>query len=78
MPKTATRRYSIEIRDLKADKTVLLTAVDWEEEDRRVALAQVMRLAGLPGANSFTKPTKPAPKRRPTAAARQTQRARSA
>jgi hypothetical protein len=74
MPKTATRRYSIEIRDLKADKTVLLTAVDWEEEDRRVALAQVMRLAGLPGANSLTKPTEPVPKRRPTAAARQTQR----
>ena len=74
MPKTATRRYSIEIRDLKADKTVLLTAVDWEEEDRRVALAQVMRLAGLPGANSFTKPTEPAPEPRPTAAARQTQR----
>jgi hypothetical protein len=45
MPKT--RRYSIEIKD-PDNKPVLFTAVDWTEEERLIAVAQIMRLAGLP------------------------------
>jgi hypothetical protein len=44
MPKT--RRYSIEIKD-PDNKPVLFTAVDWTEEERLIAVAQIMRLAGL-------------------------------
>jgi hypothetical protein len=44
MPKETTRRYSIEIRDTDNDKSVLFTAADWTDEERRVAVAQVSRL----------------------------------
>ena len=43
-----TRRYSIEIKDPN-NKTVLFTGVDWTDDERRIAVAQIMRLAGLPG-----------------------------
>ena len=43
-----TRRYSIEVKDLEMDQAVLLTAVGWDDDDRRAALAQIMRLAGVP------------------------------
>ena len=36
------RRYSIEIKDDKG-KTVIFTAADWTDDERRVAVAQVMR-----------------------------------
>ena len=45
MPKT--RRYSIEIKD-PDNNPVLFAAVDWTEEERLIAVAQIMRLAGLP------------------------------
>ena len=45
MPKT--RRYSIEIKD-PDNKPVLFTAVDWTDEERLIAVAQILRLAGLP------------------------------
>ena len=51
MPKQ--RRYSIEIKDDKG-KTVIFTAADWTDDERRAAVAQVMRLAGLPDTNRFT------------------------
>jgi hypothetical protein len=44
-----TRRYTIEVKDVDTDWTVLLTAVDWDDADKRVALAQIVRLAGVPG-----------------------------
>ena len=47
MPNPKTRRYSIEIKD-PDNKPVLFTAVDWTEEERLIAVAQIMRLAGLP------------------------------
>jgi hypothetical protein len=36
---------------------VLFTAVDWTDEERLIAVAQIMRLAGLPDDNCFTAPT---------------------
>jgi hypothetical protein len=47
MPSPKTRLYSIEIKD-PDNKPVLFTAVDWTEEERLIAVAQIMRLAGLP------------------------------
>ena len=46
MPSPKTRRYSIEIKD-PDNKPVLFTAVDWTDEERLIAVAQIMRLAGL-------------------------------
>ena len=52
------RRYSIEIKD-DTGKTVIFTAANWTDDERRVAVAQVMRLAGLPDTGCFTEPAKP-------------------
>jgi hypothetical protein len=60
MPKQRTRRYSIEIKDDKG-KTVIFTAADWTDDERRAAVAQVMRLAGLPDTGCFTEPPKAKP-----------------
>ena len=46
-------RYSIEIKDDKGN-TIIFTAADWTVDDRRVAVAQVLRLTGVPDAGSFT------------------------
>jgi hypothetical protein len=46
MPSPKTRRYSIDIKD-PDNKPVLFTAVDWTEEERLFAVAQIMRLAAL-------------------------------
>ena len=54
------RRYSIEIKD-DTGKTVIFTAADWTDDERRVAVAQVMRLAGLPDSGCFTEPPKAKP-----------------
>lgn len=42
------RHYTIEVKDVDTGKTVLLAAADWDDHDKRVALAQIMRLAGVP------------------------------
>jgi hypothetical protein len=42
MPSPKTRRYSIEIKD-PDNKPVLFTAVDWTDEERLIAVAQIMR-----------------------------------
>ena len=55
MPKQGARRYSIEIKDDQG-KTVIFTAADWTDDERRKAVAQVMRLAGLPDTSCFTEP----------------------
>jgi hypothetical protein len=34
---TNRRRYSIEVMDIEADTTVLLTAVDWDDHEKHVA-----------------------------------------
>jgi hypothetical protein len=46
MPSPKTRRYSIEIKD--PDNKPVFTAVDWTYEERQIAVAQIMRLPGLP------------------------------
>jgi hypothetical protein len=43
MPSKCTRRYSIEIKSVE-DGTVLFTAADWNDEEHRIALAQIMGL----------------------------------
>ena len=55
MPNERTRRYMIEIKD-DTGKTVVFTAADWTDDERRVAVAQVMRWVGLPDTGCFTEP----------------------
>ena len=50
-----TRRYSIEIKDANG-KSVLFTTVHWDEEDRRAAVAQIVRLDGVPEVYGFAEP----------------------
>ena len=49
------RRYSIEIKDASG-KTVIFTAADWTDDEKSLAAAQVMRLAGMPDDNCLTHP----------------------
>ena len=55
MAKERTRRYSIEIKDDKG-KARIFTAADWTDDERLAAVAQVLRLAGLPDDNCLTQP----------------------
>jgi hypothetical protein len=48
MTEAKIRRYSIEVKDIDSETTVLLTAVDWTDVDKRIALARIMRPAGVP------------------------------
>jgi hypothetical protein len=52
------RRYSIEIKD-DTGKTVIFTVADWTDDEKLAAVAQVMRLAGLPDTGFFTEAAKP-------------------
>jgi hypothetical protein len=54
-----TRRYMIEITEAETGKVVIFTGADWTDDERRVAVAQVLRLAGLPDAGCFTEPFQP-------------------
>jgi hypothetical protein len=56
MPRThAERRYSIEIKD--AEGSVLFSSVAyWDDKDKRIALAQITRLAQLPEVNFYAEP----------------------
>jgi hypothetical protein len=56
MPKTRTRRYSIEIKDAEC-RSVLFTVADWDEDDRRAAVAQILRLDGVLEVYDFAKPS---------------------
>jgi hypothetical protein len=59
-----TRSYTIEIKDIETGQTVVLTAADWDENDKRVAVAQVMRLAGVPDGSCFLDEVAPKPESR--------------
>ena len=50
MTKSRARRYSIEIKDDKGS-VLFATAAYWDDKERRVALAQITRLSGLPEVN---------------------------
>jgi len=55
MPRTRARRYSIEIKD--AEGSVAFRAVAcWDGKDKRIALAQITRLAQLPEVNFYVEP----------------------
>jgi len=47
-----TRRYSIQIVDLETSRDLIFTAVEWTDEEKRVAVEQVLRLAGIPEGQS--------------------------
>jgi hypothetical protein len=50
------RRYSIEIKDDRG-VSVFFTAVDWSDEERRAAVAQILRLDGVPEVHGFSEPS---------------------
>jgi hypothetical protein len=55
MPQTrAARCYSIEIKD--SDGSVFRAVATWDDKDKRIALAQITRLARLPEVNFYTVP----------------------
>jgi hypothetical protein len=54
MPRTRTRRYSIEIKD--AEGSVFCAVAYWDDKDKRTALAQITRLAQLPEVNFYAEP----------------------
>ena len=56
MPKT--RRYMIEIANVTTGTLVVFAGADWTDDERRMAVAQVMRLAGLPDRECFTEAAK--------------------
>ena len=43
-----TRRYLIEVKDIETGAPVLTAAAAWDAQDKRVALLQILRLAGAP------------------------------
>jgi hypothetical protein len=53
MSKSRARRYSVEIKDAKGS-VLFSTIAYWDDEDRRIALAQINRLAGLSEVNFHT------------------------
>ena len=59
MPRKRTRRYSIEVKDTITGKAVIFTVADWTDDERRAALAQVLRMAALPDTDCFTVAVKP-------------------
>jgi len=42
-----TRRYSIEVTDAKSRTVLVSAAVEWTNDERQIAVAQIFRLAGL-------------------------------
>jgi hypothetical protein len=63
-PMEKTRRYSITVRDVATGQDVLFTAVDWDDDNKRVALGQIMRLIGAPEVCGFLDEVASKPKRR--------------
>ena len=52
-----------EVKDVETRKAVLFTVVNWNEQAKRVALAQIMRWAGAPDDSHFLDMVAPEPKR---------------
>ena len=55
MVKIHPRRYLIEIKDAKGS-VLFSAAAHWGDKDKRIALAQIMLLAGLPEVNFYSEP----------------------
>ena len=56
MPKAHTRCYSIEIKNAEGVR-LFSTKAYWTEKERRVALGQIMRLAGMPEVSFYAGPS---------------------
>jgi hypothetical protein len=50
-----TNRYSIEIKNV-AGKPLVFINVDWTDDEARVAVAQILRLASRPAQSNLTTP----------------------
>jgi hypothetical protein len=48
LAKSKSRRYTIELRDAKSGALVTFTTGDWTNDEKYLAVAQIMRLASLP------------------------------
>jgi hypothetical protein len=57
MPKERPRRYTIDIQDDKGNGVIFASA-NWTDDERRVAVGRVLRLAGLPDTGCFTEKPK--------------------
>ena len=53
-----TNRYSIEIKNV-AGKPLVFINVDWTDDEARVAVAQILRLASRPDKSDLAKPPEP-------------------
>ena len=65
-PSAATHPYRIEVTDLDTKQQVLLTVVDWDDRDKHIAIAQIMRWVGIPEDNCFLDEIAPDPEPRKT------------
>jgi hypothetical protein len=54
MPKESTARYVVEIRDA-AGVSLLLTAAEWTDSERKVAMSAILRLVGFKAAAAASK-----------------------
>jgi hypothetical protein len=68
MPRTRTRRYSIQIKDPEGS-VVFCGIASWDDQDKRIAIGRITRLAQLPEVNFYAEPAlepqSPKSKRRP-------------
>jgi hypothetical protein len=55
MPKAHAGCYSIEIKNAEGVR-LFSTKAYWTDKERRVALGQIMRLAGMPEASFYAEP----------------------
>ena len=53
MPNKRMRRYLIDIKDATG-QSVFFTAAHWCDEERRAAIAQILRLDGVPDVHNFS------------------------
>ena len=53
MPNRRIRRYLIDIKDATG-QSIFFTAADWNDEERRAAIAQILRLDGMPDVYVFS------------------------
>jgi hypothetical protein len=60
MPKESTARYVVEIRDATG-VSLLLTAAEWTDSERKVAMSAILRLVGFKAAAAATRKASKAP-----------------
>ena len=55
MPNKRIRRYLIDVKDATG-QSIIFTAAYWSEQERRAAIAQILRLDGVPDVYGFSEP----------------------